>query len=160
DAELAAIGRVFHAATGLPLGALGRAPPELVNLSAASATGKIALGVVGAHLSGMPLNGELRALGARLVETTATTPDYRLFALTGTSPPKPGLLRVATGTGTAIELEIWALAEAEFGRFVAAVTAPLSIGTIRLRDGNQVKGFLVEAEAIAGARDISRFGGW
>jgi allophanate hydrolase len=126
----------------------------------ALAAGEIAVAVVGAHLSGLPLNGELRRLGARLIESTATAPDYRLFALAGTSPPKPGLLRVADGKGAVIELEIWGLGIAEFGRFVAAVPAPLSIGTIKLRDGRTVKGFLVEAEAVAGARDISNHGGW
>jgi allophanate hydrolase len=47
-----------------------------------------------------------------------------------------------------------------FGRFVAAVPSPLAIGTLRLADGRTVKGFLVEADATAGARDISSFGGW
>jgi allophanate hydrolase len=116
--------------------------------------------VVGAHLSGMALNGELTALGASLRETTRTRPDYRLFALAGTHPPKPGLLRVAAGEGAPIEVEIWALAPAAFGRFVAAVPPPLSIGTLALADGRLVKGFLVEAEAVAGARDITAFGGW
>jgi allophanate hydrolase len=108
----------------------------------------------------MPLNGELRAAGARLLETTTTAPDYRLYALAGTAPAKPGMLRVADGEGAAIELEIWALPAEAFGRFVAAVPAPLSIGTIRLGNGGAVKGFLVEPEAVAGARDITSFGGW
>jgi allophanate hydrolase len=115
---------------------------------------------MGAHLSGMPLNSELRSLGARFLATTTTGPDYRLYALVGTAPAKPGMLRVADGKGAAIELEIWALSAEAFGRFVAAVPAPLSIGTIRLGDGGTVKGFLVEPEAIAGARDITSFGGW
>jgi allophanate hydrolase len=160
DAALASIGRVFHADTGLPLGALGRAQPPLVPLPAAPAAGEVAIAVVGAHLSGMPLNAELRGLGARLLEATPTAPDYRLYALAGTVPPKPGLLRVADGTGAAIEIEIWALSTQGFGEFVAAVPPPLSIGTIRLAGGRAVQGFLVEAEAIAGARDISSFGGW
>jgi len=160
DAALAAIGREFHAATGLPLGALNYRPPPLQELAAKPAHNEIAIAVVGAHLSGMPLNGELRAAGARLIECTATAPHYRLYALAGTRPPKPGLLRVKNGAGAAIELEVWAMSEAAFGRFVAAVPPPLSIGTLELDDGRAVKGFLVEAEAVAGARDISSFGGW
>ncbi len=161
DAALAAIGRQFHHATGLPLGALNYPQPPLAKQPpAAPAAGEIPIAVVGAHLSGMPLNGELRSAGGRLIERTATAPHYRLYALAGTRPPKPGLLRVQKGTGAAIELEIWALSEAAFGRFVAAVPPPLSIGTLELNDGRGVKGFLVEAEAIAGARDISSFGGW
>jgi allophanate hydrolase len=158
DGVLAAIGRRFHADTGLPLGAIGRKPPPLAALPCAP--GGIALAVVGAHLSGMPLNRELRNIQAHFVEATATAPDYRLYALAGTEPPKPGLLRVPSGSGSAIDLEVWAMPAEPFGRFTAAVPPPLSIGTIRLADGRMVKGFLVESEAVNGARDISSFGGW
>jgi allophanate hydrolase len=160
DAMLAAIGRMFHAATGLPLGALKYPQPPLVEDVPALADGEIPLAVVGAHLSGMPLNGELRVIGARLIERGATAPHYRLYALPGTRPPKPGLLRVKNGAGAAIEIEVWALSASAFGRFVAAVPPPLSIGTLELGSGRPVKGFLVEAEATEGARDISSFGGW
>ena len=160
DAMLAAIGREFHAATGLPLGALDYKQPRLPRLKAAPAEGEIPIAVVGAHLSGMPLNCELHAAGARLLERVSTAPHYRLYALAGTRPPKPGLLRVKNGAGASIEIEVWALSEGAFGRFVAAVPPPLSIGTLEIDDGRLVKGFLVEAEAVAGARDISSFGGW
>ena len=160
DALLAAIGRDFHHASELPLGALKYPQPPLARPRAAPAEGEVALAVVGAHLSGMPLNGELRAAGARLIERTATAPHYRLYALAGTRPAKPGLLRVKNGAGAAIEVEIWALSESAFGRFVAAVPPPLSIGTLEFDQGRSAKGFLVEAEAVAGARDISSFGGW
>jgi allophanate hydrolase len=102
----------------------------------------------------------LRTARARLIARAKTAPHYRLYALAATRPPKPGLLRVKNDTGTAIEVEVWALSEAAFGRFVAAVPPPLSIGTLELDDGQTAKGFLVEAEAVAGARDISSFGGW
>jgi len=160
DAELASIGRLFHADTGLPLGATGQTQPTLVPASLGPRRDEIALAVVGAHLSGMPLNHELKAAGARFLEATATAPDYRLFALAGSKPPKPGLLGVGAGEGGAVEVELWALPPAAFGRFVAAVPPPLSIGSLRLADGRDAKGFLVEAAATAGARDITRFGGW
>jgi allophanate hydrolase len=160
DMALAAIGREFHAATGLTLGALGYKQPPLAQRPVKPAEGEVPLAVVGAHLSGMPLNGELRSAGARLIERTATAPHYRLYALAGTRPPKPGLLRVKNGAGAAIEIEVWAMSESAFGRFVAVVPPPLSIGTLDIGDGRAVKGFLVEAEAVAGARDISSFGGW
>jgi allophanate hydrolase len=160
DAALAAIGREYHHATGLPLGALNYPQPPLAIRANAPASGEISIAVVGAHLSGMPLNGELRAAGARLIERTATAAHYRLYALADTKPPKPGLLRVKNGAGMAIEVETWALSDSAFGRFVAAVPAPLSVGTIELSDGRSVKGFLVEAEAVADARDISSFGSW
>jgi allophanate hydrolase len=160
EAMLAAVGRQFHHATGLPLGALKASQPPLAAVSNAPLSGETALAVVGAHLSGMPLNGELRAAGARLIARSLTAPHYRLYALDGATPAKPGLLRVKNGSGTAIEIEVWAVPDAAFGRFVAAVPPPLSIGTLELDGGSAVKGFLVEAEAVAGARDISSFGGW
>lgn len=108
----------------------------------------------------MPLNRELQELGVHLVTETETTPDYKLYALDGTVPAKPGLLRVAEGAGARIVGEIWELSFEAFGRFVAAISAPLSIGTLLLVDGSQVKGFLVEAVATDNARDISNYGGW
>ncbi|MEO7641457.1 MAG: allophanate hydrolase, partial [Ramlibacter sp.] len=110
--------------------------------------------------SGMPLNGQLTERGATLVCTAATAPHYRFFALPGTVPPKPGLLRVAEGAGAAIALEIWEMPVAHYGSFVALIPAPLGIGTLALSDGSSVQGFVCEAQATAGARDISHLGGW
>ena len=160
DAVLAAIGRAFHARSSLPLGALGIAQPPLPERAPTPMPDEIEIAVVGAHLSGMALNGELRNLGGRLLDATQTAPDYRLHALNGTIPPKPGMLRVAAGAGTKIAVETWALSAAGFGQFVAAIPAPLSIGTVKLADGREVKGFLVEPAALEGARDISEYGGW
>jgi allophanate hydrolase len=159
DARLASIGRVFHADTKLNLGARSVPQPPLAVLPAGVSGDEIAIAVVGAHLSGMALNGELKALRGRLLETAVTAPDYKLYAL-DTTPPKPGMLRVEAGTGLSIELELWALPAAAFGEFVAAIPPPLSIGTIMLADGRGVKGFLVEPAGINGARDISAFRGW
>jgi allophanate hydrolase len=144
DSLLAAIGRRFLAE---PIAA---APPS----------GEIVVAVVGAHMSGLPLNHELSALGAGFVGEAATAPDYRLFALPGTPPRRPGLLRVAQGEGDSIALELWSLSPATFGIFVAAIPAPLSMGTVRLSDGTEAKGFLVEAQGVQGAEDISGHGGW
>jgi allophanate hydrolase len=159
DARLASIGRVFHADTKLRLGSRCVPQPPLANLAAGVAGDEIAIAVVGAHLSGMALNGELKAFGGRLLEPARTAPDYKLYAL-DTTPPKPGMLRVEAGTGSPIELEIWALPAAAFGNFVAAIPPPLSIGTVRLADGRGVKGFIVEPADVNGAREISAFGGW
>jgi hypothetical protein len=118
----------------------------------------IEIAVIGAHLSGMALNPELLSLGAELRRAVATEPCYRLYALAGGPPRRPGLLR---GTdGAAIAAEVWALPEAGFARFVASVPAPLCIGTLRLADGTRPKGFLVEPAGLEGAEDITRFGGW
>ena len=159
DAQLASIGRVFHANTELKMGAKGLTQPPLAAPSSELSGDEIAIAVVGAHLSGMALNGELTTLDGRLLEEAVTAPDYKLYAL-DTTPSKPGMLRVEAATGSAIKLELWALSATSFGKFVAAIPPPLSIGTIRLADGRGIKGFLVEPAAISGARDISAFGGW
>lgn len=115
--------------------------------------------VVGAHLTGQPLNRQLVGLGGALVKSARTAPRYRLYALPGTVPPKPGLVRVHEG-GSAIELEVWSLDVSAFGAFVSGIGRPLCIGTIELEDGGFVQGFLCESDAIAGAVDISAHGGW
>jgi allophanate hydrolase len=138
-------------------GASASAPPQT---SSRATDARIEIAVVGAHLSGLPLNCELIELGASFSREVETTPEYRLFALPGSSPPKPGLLRVGEGDGAAIKAEVWTLDPAGFGAFVAKIPAPLGIGTIRFKDSDSVKGFLVEAEAVKAAEDISHFGGW
>lgn len=124
------------------------------------ASGSVSLAVVGAHLSGEPLNGQLVALGARLRETVRSAPTYRLYALPDTTPARPGLVGGAPPQGAGVELEIWELGTEAFGRLVAGVPAPLSIGTITLADGRGVKGFLCEVSAVARAEDITVYGGW
>ena len=120
--------------------------------------GPARLAVVGAHLAGLPLHHQLDDLGARLVTTTRTAACYRLYALAGTAPPKPGLVR--DPTGASIECEVYALGDAELGRFVSAVSPPLAIGPVNLADGSVVPGFLAVPGALAGATDITAFGGW
>ncbi|WP_315717112.1 MULTISPECIES: allophanate hydrolase [unclassified Bradyrhizobium] len=159
DAALASLGRAFHADTALPVGAKPVPLPPLAPVSPALHGDEIAVVVVGAHLSGMALNHELTSLGGRMLEATTTAPDYKLYALS-TTPPKPGMLRIDDGQGTAMAVELWALSAASFGKFVNLIPPPLSIGTIRLANGRSAKGFLVEPAALDGARDISEFGGW
>lgn len=119
----------------------------------------VRVAVVGAHLAGQPLNWQLLERGARKVAATHTAPHYRLYALPGTTPPKPGLAR-ADRDGAAIEVEVWELPLRRFGEFVAEIPAPLGIGSLELADGSWVKGFICEPAAIAHATDISVFGGW
>ena len=160
DWQLAELGQRYHHATGLPQGATGASlpAPETIPMPASARTVKLA--VVGAHLSGMPLNGQLAERGATLVESTHTAPHYRLFALPGTVPPKPGLVRVGADTGARIALEVWEMPLAHYGSFVALIPAPLGIGTLELDDGSRVQGFVCEAIATEGAQDISHHGGW
>ncbi|MDX1589279.1 MAG: allophanate hydrolase [Oleiphilaceae bacterium] len=115
--------------------------------------------VVGAHLTGMPLNHQLSDRGATLLEKTTTASCYRLYALPDSTPPKPGLRR-SQDSGHEIELELWQMPIRELGSFVALIPPPLGIGNVELRDGRWVKGFICEDHALARARDISSFGGW
>jgi allophanate hydrolase len=156
DQALAAFGQRWQAHLGLPLGATGQALPASVPKQATP--GSVRVAVVGAHLSGMPLNFQLTTRDAVLVEQTLTASDYRLYALPGTVPPKPGLAKAADGAPIIVEL--WDIPLARFGEFVAEIPAPLGIGNLTLADGRSVKGFICEPWALVDAADITAFGGW
>lgn len=159
DQALAAFGKIWARHLALPLGATGRPfPVRESTRSVEPPADTIRLAVVGAHLTGMPLNGQLTERGAMFVETTRTSDAYRLYSLPGTTPPKPGLIR--TGDGAPIEVELWDMPVSAFGSFVALVPAPLGIGTLELSDGRMVKGFICESHVQATAEDITAFGGW
>lgn len=121
--------------------------------------GPVGLAVVGAHLKGQPLHGQLTQLGAKFVALTKTSPNYQLYALANTTPPKPGLVRT-TENGAAIEVEVYELSASAFGRFTAAVGTPMVIGNVELEDGTWIKGFGCEPGVLHGAVEITRFGGW
>ena len=122
--------------------------------------GMIEIVVVGAHLTGMPLNPELTSSGGKLVKSCRTAGDYRLYALPDTTPPKPGLIRDPGFDGAGLEVEVWKLPAAAFGRFVANIPAPLGIGKVTLDDGSTVSSFLCEAHALKDAQEITALGGW
>ena len=161
EPALCALGAAWQRGSALPLGATGLAlpAPSVASPVVAPAPGMQRVAVVGAHLSGMPLNHQLTSRGARLAGATRTAACYRLYALPGTSPPKPGLLRVAQG-GVAIALELWDMPTQHFGSFVGEIPAPLGIGSLELADGSYVKGFICEPYALEDAQDVSSFGGW
>jgi allophanate hydrolase len=118
----------------------------------------VLLAVVGAHLSGQPLNHQLTERGARLLGPARTAGCYRLHALS-TDPPKPGLRRVDS-EGDSVKVEIWELPRVAFAEFVARVPAPMAIGPVLLEDGTSVPGFLCEPVALHDAPDITVHGGW
>lgn len=151
------IGRAFSDATLLELAHrfLGAKQPLF-----SSSPGCVELAVLGAHLKGMPLNSQLTERGARLKKVCRTAPGYRLYALEGTEPPKPGLIRDNQAEGPGIEVEVWTVPEDQFGGFVTNVLPPLGIGTVTLDSGESVKCFVCEPWAIASATEITHFGGW
>ncbi|QJD57961.1 allophanate hydrolase [Pseudomonas sp. gcc21] len=115
--------------------------------------------VCGAHLEGLPLNWQLQQRGGRLVEATRSAPDYRLYALAGGPPYRPGMLRVAED-GAAIDVEVWELPSSELGSFLTGIPAPLGLGKVQLEDGRWETGFICDPYGLAGAEDITGFGGW
>jgi allophanate hydrolase len=165
DAALVDLGLRWEAARAQPLGCRLRParPADLAPQARPAAAPTLALAVVGAHLAGMPLHGQLVERGCRLRARTHTAPQYRLYALPGTQPPKPGLARVVEGSGVpgcAIEVEVYDMPLAALGSFLALIPPPLGLGSVQLADGSWVKGFICEGAALAGASDISGFGGW
>jgi allophanate hydrolase len=160
DWQLADLGQRYHHATGLTQGATGKPLGAPVHIAGICKNTHVKVAVVGAHLSGMPLNTQLTERGATMLARTQTAPHYKFFALPGTVPPKPGLVRVAPHTGASIALEVWEMPVEHYGSFVALIPAPLGIGTLELADGSSVQGFVCEALATAGAQDISHLGGW
>lgn len=161
DQALAPWADALHRALGGGMGIDRAAPlPETSRISFEEPVDTIDLVVVGAHLSGLPLNHQLVQLGATFRRSATTTGDYRLYALPGTVPPKPGLVRAPGFAGPGIAVEIWALSASAFGRFTADIPAPLGIGKIALTEGTEVSGFLCEAHAAAAATEITQFGGW
>jgi len=156
DEALAKFGQKWQQSVELPLGTSNQVYKKSLNISSAHS---VKLAVVGAHLTGMPLNFQLTTRKGTLLQKTKTAPNYKLFALKNTTPPKPGLQCTQHG-GHAIEVEVWDIPFALFGQIVAEVPAPLGIGNVQLADGSWVKGFICEGYALEDATDISHFGGW
>ncbi|CAN5204398.1 allophanate hydrolase [soil metagenome] len=159
ELRLAELASRYHAATGLAVGTSDEPAPRAQTFTRDTGN-TVRVAVVGAHLDGLPLNGQLQQRGARLVEVVNTAPHYRFYALSNTVPPTPGLVRVADQTGGSIAAEIWEMPVSQYGSFVAGIPAPLGIGTIELDDGRTVQGFVCESIALAGAQDITAHGGW
>jgi allophanate hydrolase len=161
DTALLSIGDKLHRSLATQLGELATNITETPMIQdTLSPPGCTLIAVVGAHLTGQPLNHQLTGRGARLAFATRTNSQYKLYALPNTSPKKPGLVKTLGFGGNGIEVEIWAMPTTQFGSFVAEIPAPLGIGTITLSDGKTVKGFICEPSAVENAVDITHHGGW
>ncbi|AYC33952.1 allophanate hydrolase [Pseudomonas cavernae] len=157
DQYLLGLADALQRHTGLPLSG-GRAL-QLAAPATAARNDMARLVVCGAHLDGLPLNWQLKQRGSRLLQVTHSSPDYQLYALAGGPPLRPGMVRVADG-GAAIEVEVWELPSAELGSFLTGIPAPLGLGKVQLADGRWETGFICEPYGLAGAREITGFGGW
>ena len=152
DGRIAAIADAVHRALSPSAGVARTRLPDPPPPDAAG-PGETALFCVGGHMSGLPLNHEITALGGRLYRVARTKPAYRLHAL----GRRPGMVRAEPGA--AIEGEVWVLPTAAIGTLLAGIPAPLGFGTVDLEDGPCL-GFLAEAAAIDGTPDITAHGGW
>jgi allophanate hydrolase len=118
DEQVAAMALRAHQEANLTLGATSWPLEAAILPKAIASQGELEIVVVGAHLSGMPLNNQLVNLGGKFLRRLKTTPQYRLFVLPDQQIPKPGLMRVSGATGSAIEVEVWSLPEMQFAQFV------------------------------------------
>jgi allophanate hydrolase len=159
DVPLLRLAARWQTALGLPLGATGTPCPAMQTVASAVPSGRMRVAVCGAHMQGLPLNWQLTQRDGRLVARTLSAPRYRLYALPGGPPARPGMVKVAEG-GHAIEVEVWDVRAADFGTFVQGIPAPLGIGKVTLADGSEVPGFICETAGTAGAEDVTAFGGW
>jgi allophanate hydrolase len=159
ERQLLSLGARFRAASAAPPRSTHGSVVEPA-VPESAPTAEVLLSVAGAHLTGQPLNHQLASRRARLVRTCRTASQYRLYALAGTEPPKPGLVFDPSFHGDGIEVEVWALDRAAFGSFVDEVPPPLAIGTVLLEDGTSVNGFVCEPHAVGRATDITSHGGW
>ncbi|MTH79246.1 allophanate hydrolase [Paracoccus aestuariivivens] len=160
DALLAGLGTIIERWGSRSLGATGWAIPDAAPRPVTASTTEVEIAVCGAHMSGLPLNGELTRRGGRFLRQGPTMPEYNLYSLPGGPPRRPGMVRCSEG-GTSIQVEVWALPATQLGSFIAGIPAPLCIGTIRMADGTTPKGFLCETAATSGeAINVSAFGDW
>ncbi|HEY1314017.1 MAG TPA: allophanate hydrolase [Steroidobacteraceae bacterium] len=159
ERSLLALADIVHRSAVLTLGAMPWPIGAIASEAPVLAAGYIELAVCGAHMQGLALNPQLRDRGAYFLKRTRTSPNYRLFALPGGPPHRPGLVRVPN-EGASIQIEIWAVPVEQLGWLVAGIPAPLGIGKVEVENGGAVSGFICEGYAVAGAADITRFGGW
>jgi len=175
DAALLHAARGWEAEVQLPMGAqLGaRVPwvhPASIDLPERIAgEAVVPIGVVGAHLEGLPLHHQIVNAGARLLGRTRTAPRYKLFALPGGPPARPGLVRANIAGGAdagdpqgvaSIEVEVYAFPQHAVGPFLSMIAPPLGLGSLELEDGRWIKGFICEPCGLDGATDITASGGW
>ncbi len=160
DGLAASMARDVQRAANTHLGATDWYLPPCDPPTPAPSSDEIEIAVCGAHMTGLPLNPELTERGGHFLRADATAPCYRLFALPGGPPVRPGLVRVANGDGCPIKLEVWAMPIDAVGSFLKSIPSPLGLGSIELADGREAKGFLCEQAGVEGATDISAFGGW
>jgi hypothetical protein len=69
------------------------------------------------------------------------------------------MVRVSNG-GVAVSLEVWSVPPAGLASILLKEPAGLSIGKVKLADGEEVLGVLGEPILCEGKKEITSFGGW
>ena len=158
DSETSSVALQLQMLCKPPIGATDWFLPNMSPKKDRASQNELEIAVVGAHMSGLPLNYQLVENGARFLRNDQTDNDYKLYCLSGYDPPRPGLIK--TSGGSSIDLEIWAMPKSNFGSFLCNVTHPLGIGTIFLASGDTVRGFICESVGTTDAIEITSYGGW
>lgn len=107
-------------------------------------------------MRGLPLNGNLVGVGATFVREARTEPAYRLWSI---EDVHPAMIRVASG-GASIAVEVWSVPAEGLATVLLQEPAGLSIGKVRLDDGEEPLGVLGEPILCEGQREITEHGGW
>ncbi|MCR5494014.1 MAG: allophanate hydrolase [Treponema sp.] len=103
--------------------------------------------VCGLHKKGCEFESQIIELGGTFLEHTETAPLYQLYQL-NTVPVKPGMLKLSdTKQGKAIPVDLYEIPKSSFGYFMDRVLPPHTIGSVTLKSGQVVKGFLCESYA-------------
>lgn len=116
----------------------------------------VLLAVNGTLMRGLELNPNLIEVGAIFVRETATEPCYRIWSIIDRHP---GMVRVREG-GVAVAVEVWAVPPAGLAEVLLREPPGLSIGKVKLSDGEVVLGVLAEPILCEGQREITQHGGW
>ncbi len=116
----------------------------------------VRLAVNGTLMRGLALNGNMLAAGATFVRETTTARSYRLWSI---GDRHPAMMRVARG-GAAIAVEVWEVPAAGLATILLGEPGGLSIGKVRLADGEETLGVLGEPILCEEQREITEYGGW
>lgn len=128
---------------------------------------KIQIAVCGAHLKGEPLHFQLQ--NAEFICATKTASEYKMFAFEDKGIKKPALIYAKSlgenEKGNSFYVEIYAMTANDFSKFIQQISSPLSIGKLKLENGENILGFVGDTQILDSAQfknalDISEFGDW
>ncbi|MBW4443455.1 MAG: glutamyl-tRNA amidotransferase [Plectolyngbya sp. WJT66-NPBG17] len=118
--------------------------------------GAVQLAVNGTLMRGLELNQNLLAIEAQFLREAQTEPSYRIWSI---GDRHPAMLKVKEG-GVAISVEVWAVPASGLATLLIQEPPGLSIGKVRLADGEEVLGVLGEPFLCEGQVEITQYGGW